>query len=401
MDKKNPKILIVGPDRTLQREVESALAAIEDINPVTIYAPDFRQGIESARNRRPEMALVEMGRDNRYLRMFVEEVGAASPETAIAAVFHPSTFSEHASESEVVIEALRLGVQDFLRRPISSKDLEQFLQRTFKYGVGRQNQQGIIATFFSNKGGVGKSTLAVNVACALGKTAPGRVLLVDGSLQMGVCANLLDMTPRTSIMDAVRERDRLDETLVRELSVLHEPSGVHLLAAPADAVEASKVDDELMSRVLTLARRAFDYVVVDTFPMLDSVMMAVLDLADRRFLVTESVVPTLRGALRLLKTLDDVRIPSEGRRIVLNRYSTFDGNLRPDDVAKRIGSAVEHVVPYQKKLLVAANLGTPYIFSAGVASDFRRAIGKIVEDIQGARSGSRSSGPRSANEVNA
>ena len=149
---------------------------------------------------------------------------------------------------------------------------------------------------------MGKSTSALNAACGLAVRHPQRVLLIDASLQMGVCASLLDLTPATSISDIVREDGRLDETLIRQLAVPHS-SGLHLLAAPAEAVEAGEIDDEVMSRILTLARHAYDFVIVDTFPMLDRAIVAVLDLSDRAYVVVENVVPTVLGAVKLVEVL--------------------------------------------------------------------------------------------------
>mgnify|MGYP001800189671 FL=1 len=374
-----PRILIVGPDRTLPQEVEAALTSIDEVRAVTHYVSDIRQGIESARSRRPDIALIEMSGDDAHLRLFVEEVRSTCPETAIAAVFHPSTFSESASESDVVIHALRLGVQDFLRRPVSSTDLRQFLHRRMQRSKPTQAAAGTVATVFANKGGVGKTTVSTNLAVALARENPGRVLLIDGSLQLGVCASLLDLEPERTLTDAAHQRDRLDETLIRELAIGHE-SGLHLLAAPRDAVEATRIDDEVISRVITLARRAFDTVIVDTFPMLDAVMMAVLDLTDIAYLATEAVVPTLRGSAQLMGTLDQLGIPRERRRIVLNRYATFDGNQKPDEVAKRLGQPVDHILPYDRKLLIAANSGEPFVLKYP-RKPFTRAIGKIAAEV--------------------
>ena len=161
---------------------------------------------------------------------------------------------------------------------------------------------GRVVCFVSNKGGVGKSTTAVNAACGLALRHPGRVLLVDASLQMGVGASLLDLTPATSLLDVVREADRLDEILLRQLAAPHS-SGLHLLAAPDDAVAASEIDDEIISRLVTLARRTYDFVIVDTFPMLDRAMVAVLDHSDRAYVVLENVVPTVLGGVKFLQVL--------------------------------------------------------------------------------------------------
>lgn len=372
-------ILIVGPDRTLPREIDAALASIEGMRAVTHYVPDYRQGIESARSRRPDIAIVEMGADHRGLKMFVEETRVGSPETSIVAAFMANVLAGSNAESEILIKAVRMGVQDFLRRPVSSAELEQYFDR-LTHRPTPNGQLGRICTFFANKGGVGKSSLSVNVASMLATHRPGRVLLVDASLQMGVCASMLDMQPKTTITDAARERLRLDETLIRELACEHN-SGLHLLAAPATAVEAAEIDDEIIARILTLARRTYDFVIVDTFPMLDSVMMSILDLTDRAYLVTESVVPTLRGAAVLLETLNEIGLPEDRRKIVLNRFSKFSGNLRPQDVSARLGQPVTHIVPYQKKLLIAANEGVPFVLGIGRGSDFSKAVAKIVDEI--------------------
>jgi pilus assembly protein CpaE len=374
---RTPKILIVSPDARLQGEVVAALKGIPDTNAVLHYAADFRQGIEAIRSWRPAFALVEMSKDQRALKAFAEEASTRSPETSLAAVYSVDIFGHDVSESAILIEALRGGMQDFLRRPVSRADLQQLMERLHrKAAVPANTATGKMISFISNKGGVGKSTLAVNIATGLAQRFPERVLLVDASLQLGVCASMLDLKPTTGLTDAVRERNRLDETLIRQLATPHS-SGLHLLAAPQDALQAAEMDDEAMARILTLARRTYDYVLVDTFPLLDSVMVAVLDLSDRVFLIAESVVPTLLGMVSLIRVLDSLGFPKERQRIILNRYSNFAGNLRPDDVARRLDRNVDHVVPYQKKLLIASNIGKPFI----LGTTTWRGIGKVFATI--------------------
>ena len=116
-----------------------------------------------------------------------------------------------------------------------------------------------------------------------------------------------------------------------------------------------------MSRIITLARRSYDYVIIDSFPMIDRVIMAVLDLSDQAYIVLESVVPTLLGGARLLRLLNDLGVPHERNRIILNRYMNFAGNLKPADVAQLLGRPVNHLIPYKKDVVIAANMGRPSI----------------------------------------
>jgi pilus assembly protein CpaE len=376
----NINILIVSSDLRFREELEAAMASLDDLHPVLHYAADIRQAIEAARSRRPRLALVEMGTDVRPLQTFAKETAFVSPETTVAAVFRPDSFEPDVSESTILIQAIRAGVKDFLRRPVSSGELAELLRRTQQSSHQNTGQLGKIISFVSNKGGVGKSTMAVNAACGLAQLFPERVLLVDASLQMGVCASLLDLTATTSLTDVVREKERLDETLIRQFAVPHS-SGLHVLAAPADAVEAADIDDDVMSQILTLARRTYDFVLVDTFPMLDRAIVAVIDLSDRVYVVLENVVPTLLGAVKLVEVLRSLGLSKQRQRIVLNRYTTLPGSVKPADVASRLGYDVDHVIPFDKRIVIAANIGEPYILRAGRFFGCGRHLRRLVDDI--------------------
>ena len=179
----------------------------------------------------------------------------------------------------------------------------------------------------------------------------------------------------------VREKDRLDETLIRQMAMPHS-SGLHLLAAPADAMEGADIDDEVMSRILTLARHTYDFVLVDTFPMLDRAMLAVLDLSDRAYVVLENVVPTLLGAVKLVEVLRGLGLSAERQRIVLNRYTTLPGSVNPSAVANRLGHAVDHVIPFDKRIVIAANTGEPYVLRASRLFGCGRQLRRLVDDIE-------------------
>jgi pilus assembly protein CpaE len=253
--------------------------------------------------------------------------------------------------------------------------------RSQNRGMRQAARLGAVVSFISNKGGVGKSTLAVNTAVVLARKSPQRVLLIDASLQLGVAASMLDLTPAATLIDAVRERNRLDETFLRQLTVQHE-SGLHLLAAPNTAVEAAEVDDESISRVITLARRAYDFVIVDTFPLFDRVVVAVLDLSERAYIVTENVVPTLLGAAKLIELLAGLGFPIERQKLVLNRYASVSGGLKPLDVANRLNRPVDFVLPYDKRVVVAANTGRPYGASPSRYFGFGPPLVALAVDIE-------------------
>jgi pilus assembly protein CpaE len=378
-------LLVVARDPTLRAEFETALPGVRTARVVAHYAGDHHQGIETARFRTPELICVEMTRDLAALKSFVRDAASVAPGVRVAAVYRPEEFSEDGAEGQAIVDALRARVEDFLRRPLSSAELQQLLDRGAPAPEPASRGLGTVVAFLSNRGGVGKSTLAVNTAVALAARHHGRVLLVDAALQLGVCAPMLDLTPATSIVDAARERERLDETLLHQLTTPH-ASGVRLLASATDAIEAAEVSDETVTRVLGLARRAFDFVIVDTFPMVGRFLLATLDLSDLGYVVVQGTVPAVNGAPGLLRSLDHVGFGAARQRIVLSRnYAPFAGDLRVDDVELTLEREIDHLIPYDRRLLRALNTGRPRILSCSGLWGFGRAIGDLVRDIEAVR----------------
>ena len=376
------RVLVVGSDRSLEEEFRSALARVPDRQGVVYYAGTDREAVEVATRRQPTFILMEIDRDVSEVAALSKDLQDLLPEAAIAGAFRPDRLEPGHSEGATIIELLRAQVRDFLRRPLSATELRAVLDRLFsRRPAAPVVAQGRVATFLSNKGGVGKSTLAVNVATGLALRHPDDVLLIDASLQTGTCAMLLDLKPSTSIVDAVRERERLDKTLLRHLTLRH-GSGLRLLAAPVDALEGAEVDDEAISRIVNMARRSFKYVVIDTFPALDSVLMTLLDVTDVACVVVQGMAPAVAGVARLLPVLEGLGLQASRQRLVLNyNFKPFLGNLRPSDIADRLQRTIDFVVPYEHRVLASMNTGSPHVLHARRWERFGRTINSRVDAL--------------------
>lgn len=385
---RNLRVLIVGSDRALEDEFRNALGGLPDRHAVIHFADSYQNAADAARRGQPAFVLLELDRAVHEVAGFARDLQELLPGAVIAAAFNQDSLERGHSESATLIELLRAQVRDFVRRPVSATELRAVLDRLFaRQAAAPVNAHGRVASFISNKGGVGKSTLAVNVASGLALRYPDEVLLIDTSLQVGTCAFMLDLKPVTSIIDAVRERDRLDRTLLRHLALRHD-SGLRLLAAPPDALEAAEVDDEAITRIVNMARHSFKYVIVDTFPLLDSVLMTVLDVSDAAYVVMQGTAPAVAATARLLPTLEKLGVPAARQRLVLNyNYKPFAGNLRPGDIADRLQRTIDHVVPYESRVLVSMNTGSPQIFHARRWHGFTRAVNAVIDEISDPLSG--------------
>lgn len=380
------RVLILGSDQSLHDEAKLAFEALGEDAPRFRFVNNANQLFDVLRNQPIDLVLAEFSENPRDLTSLVRQIHSAVPSSRVAAILRPEGFHENVNESAVLIDAMRGGVCDFLRRPLSTVDLERLLRTGSPIADDRVprigNQLGRVVSFVSNKGGVGKSTLAANVGVAIACRGKQSVLLIDGSLQMGVAAALLDLAPHATLTDLSRESERLDPTMIRQTAAVHS-SGLHLLAAPADAVEAMEIDDVLMARIITMARQTYDIVIVDTFPMFDRIVIAALDLSDRVYVVLENVIPTLLGGVKLLSVLERIGYPAVRQSIILNRQQRIAGSLSINDVAERMQRDIEHVLPFDKRVVAAANCGVPIAMAMLRFSGFSRALEKLADEVAG------------------
>ncbi|TWT34614.1 AAA family ATPase [Blastopirellula retiformator] len=375
------QVLIVTPSESLRTELRDLLKSIDSVGSAPLVASDNRQGLELARTRSPQLAIVELSANTVPAQSFAREMSAVAPDTMVVGLLKPEFFASAPSESRLLIDSLRSGLKDFLNYPVSKGELEELIRRLGNETRRSPAQLGAVFSFISNKGGVGKSTLSVNAAAALAQRHPDRVLLVDASLQLGVAASLLDLQPTSTLTDAAREQNRLDQTLLEQLTIRHS-SGLHLLAAPKNPIEATRVTEEILTQVLTLGRRTYDYVIVDTFPVFDAITVALLDLTTRAYVVSENVVPTLLGAASLIELLDQLAFPSDHVEVIINRFQNLSGSLGREDIAARIGRNVDWVLPYDKRVISAANLGRPIIEYSPTFFKFRRTLAQLVDSME-------------------
>lgn len=376
-------IAVLSEDSALREELQSAAQSLGEMQPRLHHVADAAELMQLVRSRPPQLVLVPFDDDHDQVGRIARELQSSVPPIPVVGVFRPNSFADNVSESALLIESMRAGVRDFLRRPVSTTELRtlgESLSDSASASPGT-GTFGKVVSFISNKGGVGKSTMAVNTAVGLAMRHPGRVLLIDASLQMGVAAALLNLRPPATLADIASERDRLDETLLRQLAIEHD-SGLHMLAAPNDAIAAMDVDDTLLARIITLARRTYDYVVIDTFPMFDRVVVAALDLSDRAFIVVENVVPTLLGAVGLLEVLQRIGFPEERQSIIVNRQQRVAGSLSLPDVAQRFGRPIDFVLPFEKRVMVAANSGEPVAQQSARLSGFCKVLQQVVRSIE-------------------
>jgi pilus assembly protein CpaE len=268
-------------------------------------------------------------------------------------------------EVSVLALAIRAGVREVV--PESDLDLlaesclrSLDLSRVTPAGVTipvQQSAEGKVAVVFATKGGCGKTTTATNLAVALHESGANRVCLVDLDLAFGDVAISLQLTPVRTLVDAMAMDGQLDEIGVSGLLTRYRP-GLDCVLAPVEPGDSEQIPAALVTAVLQVLRRMFDYVVIDTPPQFNEHVLAVLDEADHHVLLTTPDVPTLKNLRLTVDMLDMLSYPRDRRTIVLNREDSRVG-LTVADVESVVKTTVAVRVPASLAVPASINRGVP------------------------------------------
>ena len=350
-----PRVLVVHPEAEVRTSIEESLRNVGPKPLIVESAPSLADGLRQARAIKPHVVFLDLGAERSLVLDAARELRA--PGCLVVGLYNPLVLR---GDLPFFRDATRAGVGDFIPLPASDSELLAALHSA-ETRDGRAPAEGRVIAFFSQQGGVGTTSLAVNTALLMAGSdqVKGKVALCDAAVQFGSAVSFLGLKAQRDLADLVRDPQGV---AALPACLTEEPaSGLKVLAAPRDPVEGDTITPEDITRVLIELRRRFDWVVVDTPPTLDLLTLAVLDSADKIFVVTEAVTPTILGTSRLLKVLNDERLGADRIRLVLNRFNTFEGNLSERTVADQLGRPVDHVVPYDRNFVTAATRGRPVL----------------------------------------
>lgn len=263
---------------------------------------------------------------------------------------------------------------------------------------------GKVVAVFSPKGGVGKTTIAVNLALALSREYAAKVCIVDMDLAYGDVAITLQLIPEHTVYEAAGAEEHLDFSLLETLLTHHEDCAI--MAAPTHSEGRNRIAPALVTRLLQVLRDHFDFVVVDNAPSFDPHVTQVFGEADTVLMVATLDVPTVKNVKMALETLDGLGVPRDQRLLVLNRADDAVG-LTPDNVEGLLKMPIGAALPSDVAVASGTNQGTPIVALepghpvsrelirlAGVLAperaDLRRADGKRTPKRATKRPGKRS-----------
>ncbi|MGE5306526.1 MAG: AAA family ATPase [Alphaproteobacteria bacterium] len=340
-------IVLIGEDSltlaSLKQQLEKEAAFFLEPR-VFAYAEAF-EGLRTKTG--PTIAVVDLTGDPERAFTVAEEIKFKLPHVRMV-------MTSPKSNPETILRAMRSGAEEFLTQPFNwSEVFKSFdaIRKKIDSHTNRVGERGHIIAVSSNKGGVGSTTIATNLAANL-VNHKRSVCLVDLVLQFGSVTSFLNIEASYTILDLAKNLKRIDP-LFLDGSLVKHTSGIRILAEPFYAEDARRITPADIDEILDVLAQSFDFVVVDTPKDFGEMLALVLDKAHLILFATEMDVPSLKSAHRAFELYERMGIYDKKIRLVLNRY-VKSKLMSLESVERALGVKVFWTLPNNYPVAIAA-----------------------------------------------
>src|SRR3954453_1200334 len=400
------RVLIVDDIPETRDHLAKLLGFEADIEVVGLAASGA-EALEQASRLTPDVVLMDINMPDMDGITATERLAAQVPTAAVVMM-------SVQGEADYLRRSMLAGAREFLVKPFSSDELTASIRQGYtrerdkitrmaamssaagvpvgnsSNGTDDGGHDGQIIAIFSPKGGVGRTTVVVNLAVAAATELGKSVVLMDGSFQFGDVGVLLNLNPKNkSIADLVPELEAGDPELSLDTFVINHSAGIRVLLAPPSPEMAELITPAGVKRVIDALRRAHDLVIIDCTSWFNETTLAILDASDVVLTMLSLEITSIKNMRLFLEVADQLGYEQEKVKLVLNRADSSLG-IRVADVESSIGRKVDHtIVSDGRSVVYALNRGVPFFLSnreAQVSQDILRLAQAVAgERVSSAR----------------
>jgi pilus assembly protein CpaE len=360
---RNPKVIVVDGSLEGRSELHKllSLAHIAVLGEAG-YGVDAQTLVEDVQ---PDAALVGLEEPVARGLQTVEALSSSFPNLPIIIY---SSLSDGAS----VRRAMLAGARDYLSQPLDSETVTNSIRMVLDQEEHRQRRAtgdlphattagGTVITVFGAKGGIGKTTIATNLAAAIHRETGQSVALVDMDTRFGDVAIMMDIPVDRNIADLARRIDTVDRSTIRDYLVQH-PSGVGILPAPSHPGDWNVVTPDHIEQVVRMLAQTHDFVILDTPGTFNEMVAAALEMATVVLLVTSMDVASIKDTVLALNMLRSWSFPREKVKLAIN-HANVANSVKDRDVSRTLEYDIFWQVPYDETVCKSTQLGQPIVLT--------------------------------------
>ena len=355
------RLAIVDPVDTSREALKSTLLGMDTIW-LEAECSRYEFFADVVAQTHPDVGIVSLNQDPEKALELVNQLHESSPECSIVVI-------SSSTDGNLILRAMRSGVKEFLPQPVRIEDLVAALERigTQRFGRSDRGRGSTVIAVAGATGGVGATSVAVNLACVFAADTRNTVALLDVDLCLGDADVFLDTIPDYTLLDVAQNVTRLDFTLLKRSLTKHS-SGLYLLPRPVQLEDAALITADDMRRVIGLLKATFTHLIIDLSKSYSAIDLVAMELANHVLLVTQLDLPCLRNIVRLMMSFGQMDSIKDKVKIVVNRVG-LDSHIGLKKAQETIGREIFWQLPNEYRTMVEVrNNGVPLLEQAPKAA---------------------------------
>ena len=367
-------IFILDKNENSREILKSFMEGLEFVEEVKLF-DDYKKGYEEIKQASNPIVVMDISDEFSGLDEIAESLKLVTSKIIITSVNY---------STNTIIKALRLGAKEFLPKPVLREDLIRVMTMLSSISPDSETSQSKIITVYSNKGGIGKTTIAVNLASELAKITKNKVALVDLNLQLGDISTFLNINPPFDVNYVIKRLLDKEENVFIKGFEKYKDTSLYVLSDPSYIEQSESITTQQITDLFAALKKVFPYIVVDMSSSIDPISLKILDSSDWILFTTIVNIPAIRNAQRCLNLFRSRKYPKDKVKIIINRYMEND-EIKIEDIENTLGEQVYWKIPNNYfTIMEAINKGT--IISdvnseSNIGNRFRDFASKVSDDI--------------------
>lgn len=346
-----------------------------DITQNINFYNDYNLGFEAIKNASVNSIVIVDVENNDSDFIFLEQIKSCTSKILITSVNY---------STDMIIKALRVGAKEFLPKPIIKNELERILKLLLNKTSVENEPSAKIISVYSNKGGIGKTTIATNLALELAKTTGDKVALLDLNLQLGDVSTFLNLNPTFDVAYVIKNIVEKKDDFISDFFEKYKDSNLYILSDPNYIEESESITPYQIAKLFVALKKVFNYIIIDMSSGIDPNSLQILDKSDLILFTTIVNIPAIRNCQRCLNLFRSRRYPEDKVKILINRYMENE-DIKLEDIEQTLGEKIYWKIPNNYfSIMESINKGISVgeiNATSNIANSFKDLAMKISDDI--------------------